>query len=128
MGDALLETDRATIVLKGVLYIPTAAANLFSITTATGRGTKSNFGPTCCSIRQHGRDIGAAKRGPNGLYYIPSLRDVATALAATPKPETAELWHRRFGHLGYHNLEALVREDMVDGIKVPERDSRLQGQ
>ena len=122
MGDALLETDRATIVLKGVLYIPTAAANLFSITTATGRGTKFNFGPTCCSIRQHGRDIGAAKRGPNGLYYIPSLRDAATALAATPKPETAELWHRRFGHLGYHNLEALVREDMVDGIKVPERD------
>ena len=75
MGDALLETDRATIVLKGVLYIPTAAANLFSITTATGQGTKFNFGPTCCSIRQHGRDIGAAKRGSNGLYYIPSLRD-----------------------------------------------------
>ena len=126
IGDALLETDRATIVLKDVLYIPTAAANLFSITTATGRGTKFNFGPTCCSIRQHGRDIGAAKRGPNGLYYIPSLREGATALAATPKPETAELWHRRFGHLGYHNLEALVREDMVDGIKVPERDFKAQ--
>ena len=122
MGDALLETYRAAIVLKGVLYIPTAAANLFSITTATGGGTKFNFGPTCCcSIRQHGGDISAAKRGPKGLYYIQSLRDAATALAATPKPETAELWHRRFGHLGYHNLEALVREDMVDGIKVPER-------
>ena len=25
-------------------------------------------------------------------------------------------------HLDYHNLEALVRGDMVDGIKVPERD------
>eukprot|EP00891_Asterochloris_glomerata_P006151 jgi/Astpho2/6151/Aster-x0273 len=91
MGDALLEADRATIVLKGVLYIPTAAANLFSITTATGRGTKFNFGPTCCSIRQHGRDNGAAKRGPIGLYYIPSLRDAATALAATLKPDSRAL-------------------------------------
>ena len=100
MGDALLETDRATMLLEDVLYIPTAAANLFSITMATSRDTKFHFGPTCCTIQQHGRGIGAAKRGPNGLYYIPSLEDAATALAAFRKTETTELWHRRFGHLG----------------------------
>ena len=122
MGDALLATDRATILLKDVLHIPEAAANLFSITTATARDTKFQFGPTCCAIQQHGRDIGTAKRGPNGLYYIPSLRDAATALASFPSTETAELWHRRFGHLGYSNLETLVRQDMVDGINVPPND------
>ena len=68
-----------------------------------------------------------AKRRANGLYYIPSCQDEATALAAYPRIETAELWHRRFGHLSYSNLEALVRDDMVDGIKVPDSDFKAAG-
>ena len=122
MGDALLDTDTATILLRDVLYVPAAAANLFSVTTATRRDTKFHFGLTGCTIHHQGRDIGEAKRGLNGLYYIPSLRDEATALSAYSKAETAELWHRRFGHLGYNNLETLVREGMVDGINVAVSD------
>ena len=96
MGDALLDTDTATILLRDVLYVPAAAANLFSVTTATRRDTKFHFGLTGCTIHHQGRDIGEAKRGLNGLYYIPSLRDEATALSAYSKAEPAELWHRRF--------------------------------
>ena len=122
MGDALLDTDTATILLRDVLYVPAAAANLFSVTTATRRDTKFHFGLTGCTIHHQGRDIGEAKRGLNGLYYIPSLRDEATALSAYSKAETAEPWHRRFGHLGYNNLETLVCEGMVDGINVAVSD------
>ena len=39
-------------------------------------------------------------------------------MSAYAKAETAELWHRRFRHLGYNNLETLVRKGMVDGINV----------
>ena len=128
MGDALLETDRATIVLKSVLYIPTAAANLFSITTATGRGTKFNFGPTCCSIRQHGRDIGAAKRGPNGLYYIPSLRDAATALAATPSQRQQSSGIAALGTLATTTWRRWSVRTWWMASKSPRGTSRLQRQ
>ena len=97
MGDALLDTDTATILLRDVLYVPAAAANLFSVTTASRRDTKFHFGLTGCTIHHQGRDTGVAKGGPNGLYYIPGLRDEATALSAHPKAEAAQIWHRRLG-------------------------------
>ena len=128
VGDAVLEvSDTSVILLKDVLYVPSAAANLYSIATATERGANFEFGESGCTISLHGRLITMAKRRANGLCYMPSCQSEATALAAYPRTETAELWHRRFGHLGYSNLETLVREDMVDGIKVPASDFRTAG-
>ena len=89
MGDALLDTDTAIILLRDVLYIPAAAANLFSVTTATRRDTKFQFGLTGCTIHHQGRDIGVAKRGLNGLYYIPSLRHEAAAYPRAEAVNTA---------------------------------------
>ena len=128
VGDAVLEvSDTSVILLKNVLYVPSAAANLYSIATATERGANFEFGESGCTIGLHGRLITMAKRRANGLCYMPSCQSEATALAAYPRTETAELWHRRFGHLGYSNLETLVREDMVDGIKVLASDFRTAG-
>ena len=44
-----------------------------------------------------------------------SAKEVALAATAA---ESAELWHRRFGHLGYENLARLLSGDMVTGIGV----------
>ena len=49
VGGAVLETDRATIVLKDVLYIPAAAASPFSVTSATMQDTKFQFGLMSCT-------------------------------------------------------------------------------
>jgi transposase InsO family protein len=46
-------------------------------------------------------------------------------LAATK--ETAELWHRRFGHLGYDNLAKLQSSSMVNGISVTADQFRKTG-
>ena len=40
------------------------------------------------------------------------------ALGAASSIETTELWHRRFGHLGYDNLYKLQSKGMVNGISV----------
>src|SRR5947209_362323 len=120
VGDTFLEADdNQAIQLRDVLFIPTAAANLFSIPTAIRHGTKFRFGVADCTINHSGRDIATARRQSNGLYFIPSSTEDLMAMAAQPKAETAELWHRRFGHLGYDNLERLVREDLVKGINLP---------
>ena len=120
VGDTFLKADgNQAIQLRDVLYIPTAAANLLSIPTAIKHGTKFRFGVADCAINHSGRDIATARRQSNGLYSIPSGTQDLLAMAAQPKAVTAELWHRRFGHLGYDNLERLVREDLVKGINLP---------
>ena len=54
-----------------------------------------------------------------------SDQDFAMRTAAT-RQETAELWHRRFAHLGYDNLYKLQSRSMVDGVSVAAAQSREQ--
>ena len=54
------------------------------------------------------------------LIIIIIIRQQPTyALAATTAAKQPELWHRRFGHLGYDNLFKLKNKHMVEGISVP---------
>ncbi len=58
-GDTFLEAANGRyMLLREVLYIPTAAANLFSISTAIQHGAKFHFGPTDCAIQQNGGGCG----------------------------------------------------------------------
>ena len=49
------------------------------------------------------------------------------AIAAAPK-QTLELWHRRFGHLGYDSLANLVEQGMVEDISASAEDFKRQQQ
>ena len=51
----------------------------------------------------------------NGLFVLPVVNAVQSAMVVATK-ETAQLWHRRYGHLGYGNMARLP--NMVQGIHV----------
>ena len=106
-----------TLTLQGVLYIPSAAVNLLSVPCAIRRGAKFHFGKSTCQISVGGKVVATAHSAANGLYYLADGAASHAALQAT-QPETAELWHRRFGHLGVDNLVRLKELDMVSGIGV----------
>ena len=120
--DCLVAGKTVRVVLKNVLYVPTPGA------------------PFCLSSKQ--RRLGAT---PFCTMTVPastwgtsaSLRRLLTpmdsgelqvcrwAISGAVYPCTGngihsgpELWHRRFGHLGYENLAKLVANEMVTGIKV----------
>jgi hypothetical protein len=119
IGDVLLKGT--PIILRDVLYVPDASANLMSVTCATANGAEFVFNKSSCDIKVNGAIIATAIRQDNGLYCIGNSGYDAPAHLATVK-ETPELWHRRFGHLGYDNLAKLVRSDMVSGINVDPQD------
>ena len=120
VGTAMVHTKEAPegILLRGVLYVPGAPGNLLSTSKVDEGGGKI--------VQQHGsmrimhgeRTLAVAKRGEDGLYRLSNSKSGATALFTKPV-ETAELWHRRFGHLGYDNLAKLVASGMVTGINMP---------
>ncbi len=66
----------------------------------------------------------------DGTMGIRQSRQQPTyALAATAATkQSPELWHRRFGHLGYDNLFKLKNKHMVDGISVPAEAFKQQQQ
>jgi transposase InsO family protein len=119
-GSIKLTTGGAgnAIVLQDVLYVPQATCNLFSVKQATSKGVEAVFNVNTCDITYKGKLMIKAVSG-GGLYTFTAVyQEPVGAMLG----ETAELWHRRFGHLGYDNLAKLVAKGMVNGINVKEQD------
>ena len=127
LGDVVLSKLQGLnvdhVTLKDVLYVPLAEYNLLSIPTTVKRGYNFHFDSETCVIREGSTVIAKIARH-NGVY---SLRSEATASAFLTKP-TAELWHRRLGHLGFDNLAKLQRLEMVKGINVTPEEFEAAGQ
>ena len=111
-----LTSTGKTIRLLDVLYFPEAAVSLLSLTAGAKSGVEFEFRGSCCVLRLSGVVFGKAQLRENGLYCLST--ELMTAFLAKEK-DSAQLWHRRFGHLGFDNLVKLRSRDMVEGLNVP---------
>ena len=119
-GDAEISTAEypAGIMLRNVLYVPEMSFNLLSVPTVVQRGAIVEYSADECRILIGSKTVAKAARQPDGLFALPARN---TAMLVRPT-ETAELWHKRFGHLAYSSLAKLVAADMVKGVHVPAQD------
>ena len=124
VGDVVLRipgSEVDTITLTDVYLVPDATMNLFSIRSAVKRGVEFLFSRDksgeYCMMRKDGRLLmrGDAHGGVFGMVG----HAAHVALSAT---ETPELWHRRYGHLGYDNLAKLAEGGLVTGMTVTAKD------
>jgi hypothetical protein len=118
--DTFVESSKKIerIVLDDALYIPEAMVNLISVRQATADGASFEFTHDRATIFKDGKPRAEGKWEVN-VYKIDCIQG-NVFLAKTA--ETPELWHRRFGHLGYGNLSNLLRYDLVSGIHVRQAD------
>lgn len=108
--------------LRDVLFVPGAKANLLSVQTATSHGVRFNFSPDRCDISV-GSKIIAEANYTNGAYQLRCTREPPSqTYALSAGAETPQLWHRRFGHLGFGSLAKLVTGNMVTGITIKPAD------
>lgn len=120
-GDVELHTRTqrgvSTVELLNVLHVPEATVNLFSIKTAMDSGAQVTFKHGRCFVTLGGQVYmeGISK---DGLLIISEDRPQHEVAYGARSKETAQLWHRRFGHLGYDNLHRLQKHSMVEGISV----------
>jgi hypothetical protein len=119
-GTVVLEdSDSQRVTLNNVLLVPGIKYNLVSTSAIRRAGgrivSESNATTIYCG------DYIALKAYDHPIVGIPCYQSAAvgTAFAAfTNTTEAAELWHQRFGHLGYANMIKLARHEMVDGLPV----------
>ena len=130
VGDVLFTSASAAapLVLTNVLHIPEAMENLISVRYATQRGLEFSFTTAGCTIQRDGMTLATAPSRSDYIYYISGKcptpgQKAFVAAAMTPAllgrttAESPQLWHKRFGHLGYDNLAKLQSQHMVTGIK-----------
>ncbi|GAQ89817.1 Transposon-encoded protein with ribonuclease H-like integrase domains [Klebsormidium nitens] len=109
--------DKGTLWVEGSgsVELQWVAANLISVSKATEVAS--------VMFKENGRyelevdgDVVLVARKVKGVYVV--NRAAKDTCFFVKKPETAELWHRRLGHVGYENFQKMVQGDVVEGLEV----------
>jgi transposase InsO family protein len=109
--------------LTNVLYIPGAAASLFSVKRATAQGAKVVIKDDRSTVHVGKRVVMQAWKSGD-LWVLDTVEGDLSFL--TKEPADAKLWHRRLGHAGYENLAKMLEGGLVEGVKVTAEPFRAE--
>jgi hypothetical protein len=121
-GDVVIKTrEGPPVTLNEVMFVPGSVRNLLSLGQATQRGATVEFKRDMCWIKHGDRVVMKAQRS-GGLFKVASTkkRDKDAELKGLMAriQDDAALWHRRFGHLSYGNLQRMAEDQLVDGLNI----------
>ena len=123
-GDMYIElpNESATtkILLKDVLYAPSMALTLVSVSQIAAAGYTALFRKEHCQIFDTKRKLVGKISVDNGLYRVyHEARPSGTAATATERMSIMDL-HRRMGHISYDAARDLVKKGLIKGIELDE--------
>ena len=107
-------TTKCTV--KNVLFVPGLVFNLLSVSQLTQNGKKTNFNNSFCKIIDDNDTLLAVATKVGNLYYLNCVMSQSGAAFTTQALPDANLWHRRFGHLGKNGIELLCKKRLVNGF------------
>ena len=136
--------------MRNCLFVPDVSCSLFSVRSATADGTKSViFGRNGVRITDSTNMLIITGSLTDGVYtlnctvmclYSVEVHSVysrgnlphdraegesnvaSNTNACLVAGVSADLWHRRFGHLGEQNMKKLVNSDLVKDMAVSKQD------
>jgi len=105
-------------VVDDVLYVPNLKYNLFSIPRVGQLGMEVIFSKNVAVIKRDGHELCTGSR-LNRLYELDvevMKPNNSKALVSQNAMDDAQLWHRRYGHIGKHGLMKVISDEMVRGL------------
>lgn len=119
--------------LHDVLYVAGLGVNLFSIGAATASGLKACFENNKVSFIRGKEVVLTGERKNDTLYQLnfkPEIQTTTTVYAhacsdlfqdatfGADLRASLITWHKRLGHIGYHTLVKMIRQDLVIGLNI----------
>ncbi|MCO5575348.1 hypothetical protein L7F22_029148 [Adiantum nelumboides] len=122
-------SDGSDLCLPDVLYVPRIKKNLLSVSSLAKNGLRVIFEDDRCIVRDRENGYSLITTGTleNGLFVLDRYEKQIQACIAETKTQAmqdAELWHARFGHVGYGRLMTLQRHNMVHDLSLLEMSPR----
>lgn len=106
--------DKHKVTIKKVLYVPELTTNLLSVSQLIKNGNKVIFEEKGCKVfNSQGTLVSNASLIDN-VHRLNFQKSKQTLLAGTAL--TSEVWHRRFAHLNYKDLN-LMNDGAVQGFE-----------
>lgn len=105
------------ILLEKVLYVPKMKKKLLSIPVVISKGVQVTFLNKNCIFTS--KDKSYTVGHLHGKLYKLNTSPVETCCLVNSRNDNdAQLWHLRYGHLGYTSLLTLSNNEMVSGMKL----------
>ncbi|MCO5594373.1 hypothetical protein L7F22_048403 [Adiantum nelumboides] len=122
-------SDGSDLCLPDVLYVPGIKKNLLSVSSLAKNGLRVIFEDDRCIVRDRENGYSLITTGTleNGLFVLDCYEKQIRACITETKTQAmqdAELWHARFGHVGYGSLMTLQRHNMVHDLSLLEMPPR----
>ncbi|MCO5611254.1 hypothetical protein L7F22_065506 [Adiantum nelumboides] len=122
-------SDGSDLCLPDVLYVPGIKKNLLSVSSLAKNGLRVIFEDDRCIVqdRENGYSLITTGTLENGLFVLDRYEKKIQACIAETKTQAmqdAELYHARFGHVGYGSLMTLQRHNMVHDLSLLEMPPR----
>ncbi|MCO5611204.1 hypothetical protein L7F22_065454 [Adiantum nelumboides] len=122
-------SDGSDLCLPDVLYVPGIKKNLLSVSSLAKNGLRIIFEDDRCIVRDRENGYSLITTGTleNGLFVLDRYEKQIQACIAETKTQAmqdAELWHFRFGHVGYGSLMTLQCHNMVHDLSLLEMPPR----
>jgi len=121
-----------TLELHDVLYVPSLARNLISVSCLSDYGFDCHFSKNDCKLQLNNKCVGLAFR-QDKLYLLSLSENVnaecnnaenAIPADASKKRKridsSSKLWHCRLGHISRGRIERLVKESILPPLELSE--------
>lgn len=105
--------------IEGVWYVPRIKKNLFSVGVCTKKGCVIEFDDSTVTVKQKNKTMAYGTRQSNAIYrmffrVVMPLTSEETSIASVD----LKVWHERLGHVGARALVDMVKNNLVDGVKI----------
>lgn len=114
-GSIEVMTKRGIRVIKDVFLVPEIDKNLLSVPQMVRNGNEVLFkGNKCIIHSQSGEKIAEVQMVRKA--YLLRMTMAGESVNVAKAENLSELWHKRLGHSGFHNLQNLQTSQMVKGF------------
>lgn len=122
MGTLQLDTIHGRLELHYVLYVPTLASNLLSVSSLISDGYSAHIQPhsTEFVLSNKGKVVATATQR-EGMYVL-NLKGQSKCASASLGESLAMRWHRKLGHTNFGTLADMQRKGMLPNCQLTARD------
>ena len=126
-GTVVLSTQRGRITVRNVLYVPSLAVNLLSVSAIVNAGMRVHFTKNSCSIRTGRDELIVQAAAHNNIYSVQAAPQASTTAysvtAGTSEPLSWVTIHARMGHLNPRAVQTMLDKGMAIGLSIPSTGS-----
>ena len=116
------ENETVNITLKDVLYVPKLRNKLLSLPSMTEKGVEVQFKGQSCKIIIND-EVYSIGHKHGKLYKLNLEPQHSCCYGSTDVNNDLQLWHNRYGHIGYDNLKLLYNKSMITGMNLRSKEA-----